>query len=360
MRQGFSVWLDALRILATLTVVASHVAYPRFTYGEYQWMRDLNLGSDAVILFFVVSGLVIAKAAERDGNLPRYAFNRATRLYSVMIPALLLTWAFDRIGLGINSLSYPAQFYQHLPLPTFLLSGLTFSNEWFVADPVRLGSNGPLWSLSYEVAYYALFGAFFFLSGARRVACLLVLTLIVGPLALLLMPSWIFGVLLWKRISRTSGRQMPPLPAVALALLPPALYALALALSVPEALSDLTAAVWPDAYPVHALRFSNEFLWNGLIGLLVAAHLVGMSQLLTTWHRGARAIRWLAGASFSVYVTHYPALHLLDAITPPDLWARGLWLLVASVLVGLIFAQLFERPLERWRRLLWPGKALQA
>jgi peptidoglycan/LPS O-acetylase OafA/YrhL len=360
MRQGFSVWLDALRILAALTVVASHVAYPRFTYGTYQWMRDLNLGSDAVILFFVVSGLVIAKAAARDGTLARYAFNRATRLYSVMIPALLLTWTLDRIGLSINSLSYPAQFYQHLPLPTFLLSGLTFSNEWFVVDPVRLGSNGPLWSLSYEVAYYALFGAFVFLSGVRRILVIVLLSVIVGPLALLLMPSWIFGVLLWKSISGTPDRRMPPMLAWILAILPPVLYAAALALSVPGALSDLTAAVWPAPSAAYALRFSSEFVWNGLIGLLVAAHLLGMAHLLTTWHRGVTTIRWLAGASFSVYVTHYPALHFLDAITPPDLWARGLWLLVASISVGLIFAQLFERPLERWRRLLWPRRPLQA
>ena len=40
MNRGFSVWLDVLRAGAMLLVVFSHFAYPRFTDGTYQWMRD--------------------------------------------------------------------------------------------------------------------------------------------------------------------------------------------------------------------------------------------------------------------------------------------------------------------------------
>jgi peptidoglycan/LPS O-acetylase OafA/YrhL len=354
MKPGFSVWLDVLRIVATLTVVASHVAYPRFTYGAYQWLRDLNLGSDAVILFFVISGIVIAKAAERDASLPRYAFNRATRLYSGMIPALFLTFAFDRIGFGINPASYPAPFYQPLPLETFLLRGLTFSNEWLIAAPVRLGTNGPLWSLSYEVAYYALFAAAVFLTGALRLVVVLLFAFVVGLNPLLLMPAWLMGVWLWRLIRGDALARLSPGTALMLAVLPPILYGLALWASLPPLLLQLTRDLLSGAVPPNALRFSNEFLWNGLIGGLFTLHLFAMSQLLTDWRRGAAAIRWCAQASFSVYVTHYPSLHLLDAILPPDAWGRALWLFLGSVAVGLAFAQIFERPLDRWRQLLRP------
>jgi peptidoglycan/LPS O-acetylase OafA/YrhL len=355
MKQGFSIWLDVLRIVATVTVVASHVAYPRFTHGDYQWMRDLNLGSDAVILFFVISGIVIAKAAERDATLSRYAFNRATRLYSVMIPALLLTWAFDHIGLGIDPAAYPSQFYQPLPLETFLVRGLTFSNEWMLADPVRLGSNGPLWSLSYEVAYYVLFGALVFLTGALRLVSVLLLALVVGPNALLLMPAWLVGVWLWRLIRSDPQPSLSPRGALALALLPLLLYALALWLSLPALLLTLTDSVLPATFSPYNLRFSNEFLWNGLIGGLFALHVFAMSRLLTEWQRGATAIRWLAGASFSVYVTHYPALQLLNAILPTDAGGRACWLFLGALAVGLAFAQIFERPLDRWRHFLRPA-----
>ena len=355
MKPGFSVWLDALRIIATLTVVASHVAYSRFTGGTYQWIRDLNLGSDAVILFFVVSGLVIARAAARDATLSRYTFNRATRIYSVMLPALLLTWTFDHIGFGIDSTAYPDHYYQSLPLSTFLIRGLTFSSEWLAFRPVRLGSNGPLWSLSYEVSYYALFGAAVFLTGARRLACVVILALLAGPNILLLIPAWLMGVWLWRQICKDGPARLSPGAALVLAVLPPALYALALWISLPPFLLQLTNDLLPAAIPPLALRFSNEFLWNGLIGALVALHLFGMSRLLTDWRRGATMIRWLAQASFSIYVTHYPTLQLTSALIPADAPARGLWLVLAALGVGLAFAQIFERPLERWRQLFRPA-----
>jgi peptidoglycan/LPS O-acetylase OafA/YrhL len=355
MKTGFSVWLDLLRIVATVTVLVSHVAYPRFTDGIYQWIRDLNVGSDAVILFFVISGIVIARAAERDGTLSRYAFNRTTRMYSVMIPALLLTFSFDSLGYGIDPAAYLAPFYQPLPLDEFLLRGLTFSNQWLVATPVRLGTNGPLWSLSYEVAYYLLFGAMVFLTGALRAAIVFILLIVVGLNALLLMPAWLMGVWLWRRLRAGDVPCLAQGTWLVLAVLPLIAYGLALGISLPERLLHLTEALLPAAMPIERLRFSNEFVWNGLLGALVTLHLFAMSQLLTDWRHGTSAIRWLAQASFSVYVTHYPVLHLIDAILPEDAPGRVIWFLIGSLVVGLAFAQVFERPLERWRRMLRPS-----
>jgi peptidoglycan/LPS O-acetylase OafA/YrhL len=354
MKPGFSIWLDVLRIVATLTVVVSHLAYPRFTHGTYAWVRDLNLGSDAVILFFVISGIVIARAAERDATFSRYAFNRATRIYSVMIPALLLTFVLDRIGLKIDASSYPAEYFQPLPLSTFLVRGLTFSSEWAIAEPVRLGTNGPLWSLSYEVAYYVLLGAALFLTGALRLVVVLLLILVFGLNVLILMPAWLMGALVWWLVRGEARPRLAPRTALVLAILPPVLYGIALWLSLPPLLLQVTGDILPASTPISALRFSNEFLWNGLIGALFALHLFAMSYLLTDWGRGAAAIRWCAQASFSIYVTHYPALHVLDAVLPADIWARGLWLLCGSLAVGLVFARIFERPLDRWRQLLLP------
>ncbi len=52
MNKGLSLWLDVLRVMATFVVVFSHFAYPRFSNGAFQWFRDLNLGSDAVVILF--------------------------------------------------------------------------------------------------------------------------------------------------------------------------------------------------------------------------------------------------------------------------------------------------------------------
>jgi len=50
----------------------------------------------AVIVFFVLSGFLISLAAQRDGSMTEYLLNRASRIYSVALPAMLLTWAVDR------------------------------------------------------------------------------------------------------------------------------------------------------------------------------------------------------------------------------------------------------------------------
>ena len=356
MTRGFSVWLDVLRIVATLAVVVSHLAYPRFTNGDLQLLRDWNIGSDAVIVFFVISGLVIAYAAERDGNGGTFAFNRLTRLWSVMLPALLLTYAFDLTGYRIRPESYPPTFFHPHAFGEFILRGLTLSNEFALFDRMRLGTNGPLWSLSYEAAYYALFGCAMFLAGATRLVALIALVVVFGINILLLLPAWAMGVWVWRRLR--AGQFLPRSTAVAwvCALGAPGLYLCGQAVGLPATLRDLTAGAFGVADARHVIGFSDEFIWNAMIGGMTVLHLYGMAGLTRSGQGTGRAIRWAAGASFSIYVTHYPALHLLDAVLPQTMAGRYLIHLAGAVAVGLVFASLFERRLGSLRqtcRSLW-------
>ena len=108
----FSLYLDALRFGAALIVLLSHFAYPRFTRGDYIAIREFNLGSDAVVFFFVLSGLVIAYTADsKDRSAGRFAFNRLTRLYSVVLPAILLTVLFDWAGRSLDPSAYRGFWY---------------------------------------------------------------------------------------------------------------------------------------------------------------------------------------------------------------------------------------------------------
>lgn len=351
MTHGLSIWLDWLRVSATLTVVFSHLAYPRFTETRYAFVRDLNLGSDAVIVFFVISGLVIAYAAERDGSAGRFAFNRITRLFSVLAPALVLTLAFDAIGVRIDADSYPKGFYSPHPTSEFLLRGLTFSNEWEMFGAMRLGTNGPLWSLSYEAAYYILFGVAMFLRGVMRLTLIVTIGLIVGMNVLLLAPAWLMGVFVWRWIGAGGAMRLSRSEAWAMALIGPFAYVLCLSVGVPDLLRAATALALdvPDARMV--LRFSDEFVWNMITGALTACHIVGVAALAPAQCAERFWIRWAAGASFSVYVTHYPALHLLDAILPDEARYDAV-LFAGSVLVGIAFAAVFERPIAQLRRIL--------
>lgn len=349
MPRGLSLWLDVLRIWATIIVVVSHVAYPRFTRGDYILVRELNLGSDAVIVFFVISGLVIAYAAARDKNLPTYSFNRLTRLLSVLLPALLLTFLFDQWGKSIGPEAYTS-FYQPVPLGEMMMRGLTMTNEWGAFDRIRLGSNGPLWSLSYEAAFYIIFAAAFFLTGTRRAAILILLVALIGPRVLLLMPAWLMGVAVWNWVTFGGPDRMSMTKANAYALGGPLLYVLCQAIQVPEFLVGQTAAFIDPVNHRALLAFSDEFLWNTMIGVMTVIHIMGMARLLQSSQTESPRIRWCAGASFSIYVTHYPALHLIDAMVPQETLTRDGLLLVGSIAVGLIFASIFERRIVGFRQ----------
>lgn len=354
MSRGFSLWLDLIRALAAFAVLFGHMAHTRFTGGTYYFLRDINIASDAVVIFFVISGLVIAYAAGRDANLQTYAFNRLTRLFSVLIPALILTLVFDAIGTRAAIEAYPQGYYQALPVGEFLLRGLTFTNQWIgIWDHVRLGTNGPLWSLSYEVAYYLIFGVAVFLSGALRVALIALVALLAGVPVLALLPAWGLGVLVWHRLSNPTAPALPRAMAMIFAFGAPALIVLAKIYGIPQALTNVTAAVYaPGSH--HVLGYSDEVLWNSLVAVLMALHLIGVKPLLENIAASgiiSKTIRWIAGASFSLYVVHYPTLHLLDATLPENLPGYNLWLLVITLAVCFGFAALFERPLKLYRTL---------
>jgi peptidoglycan/LPS O-acetylase OafA/YrhL len=311
-----------------------------------------------VVVFFVLSGLVIAHAASRDGTWDRFAFNRVTRLLSVMVPALLLTLVFDAVGTRIDPSAYPPDFYWDLPTSEFLLRGLTLTNQWQgYWDWVRLGSNGPLWSLSYEVAYYLMFGIALFMRGPMRWISIALVALLAGLPILLLFPTWLIGVALWRRLGSPGLAEVPKPLALSLALGAPVMIVGLKVVGVDRLLDALTASL---VYPMNhkaAFGYSDEVLWNTLLALLVAMHLIGMMALLArvslrTDGRTARAVRWLAGGSFSLYVMHYPTLHLLDATLPPDLPGLHLWMLLLTLAVCFGFAALFERPLGRFRAAL--------
>lgn len=342
MSAGFSVYLNLLRFGAALVVLLSHFAYPRFSGGGWLWVRELNLGSDAVVIFFVLSGFVIALTAERkDDTLGRFAFSRLSRLLSVALPALVLTWALDRMGHAADPASYFAPYYAPLPLWEMLARGLSFSNEWS-GMATRLGSNGPFWSLSYEAAYYALFAVCFYLSGLRRAALLVMFGLLFGLDVLLLMPAWLMGVWLYHNLHRIAG--VTPQLALVLALGPVAAYAMCLAIDLPHILQT---QVQPQ-FPGHALRFSDEYLWNAMLGALTTLHLLGAAALArqADLSRLAKGANWCAGGSFSLYLVHYPVLQWLDA-TLPGLGNGPLFL--ATLLICYGFAALFERPLPAMR-----------
>lgn len=359
MDRRFSIYLDAVRFLAAMAVFASHFVYERWTGGlfpEVVARLTFNSGFDAVLVFFVLSGLVIAYTVDaKDKTWRQYAFNRATRIYSVAAPAIIVTIVLDQAGRSLDPTDYAEWWYADHSLLKTAFRGLTFSTEFWTWD-YRMGSNGPYWSLGYEVWYYVLFGIVMFARGMARAVLFGGVMLLAGPRIWLLAPVWIMGAALYHHLQRHwRDRTVKPRTALAAggaALIAVALYAGLRASSANEFLQGLSISLITPVYDA-PLGFSNRFLWDWVVGALIVVHFYGAAIFLkrygSVWLNIAeKPVRWLAGASFSIYLTHYPALHAFDAAMGgnTDDPLRALALFSATFGFCLVFAALFERPLR--------------
>jgi len=351
--RGLSLYLDLVRLAAALVVVATHLAYAELSGGMLQYWR--LLGNDAVMVFFVLSGFVIAHVVHgRDGDLRTYAASRLARLWSVAVPALLITIALDRWGSALDPAAYSQWWYQPGDPWWRSLRALSFTNElWF--SSVRIFSNGPWWSLGYEAAYYAIFGALFYLQGRTRAVAAAALMLLAGPKILLLFPIWLLGVWTWKR---TAIARLPADKAALAFLGSIALYAAFRGMGGPVALKDLTAAAIGQANVAQYLHFSDEFIASYVIGPLVALHFLGAHGLsgalerhLARW---AGPIRFAAASTFTLYLLHYPMLRFAHAATRYDVHNPWHIAAVFAAVVGIcmILGPLIERSKGPWKALL--------
>jgi peptidoglycan/LPS O-acetylase OafA/YrhL len=153
---------------------------------------------DAVIVFFVISGFVIAHTAEiKDRTLIVYLTNRLSRLWSVAIPALLLGALIVPIvgGYRVAGAAPPPLDWSSVGIRSAL--NLFFVSQFWGLDQ-EPPFNFPFWSISYEAAYYAIFAAWTFAGKHWRTVSTVVCCVLAGPKILLLMPCWLLGVWLYR------------------------------------------------------------------------------------------------------------------------------------------------------------------
>ncbi len=324
----FSLYLDCCRFLAAVLVVASH--FP--SHGligaapDHWWF---NLGRESVVVFFVLSGFVIAYTTERKNTgLRDYCIARCTRIYSVVLPLLLLGVGAAAFLL-LTGQAAPQQFYQfgkpwlYLPLHLLFMGELWALNE---VPPLL----APYWSLGYEVWYYVLFGAAFYLRGMRRVVAVSSLLLLVGPKLWLLLPVWLAGVAAyhWQK-THTIAR---PLALAGWCATLALLVAFKLA-GLDVTLRALGQASWP--FPGLPLKSADRFLPDYLVCVLVVLNfLCAKSAGFMALLRIETPVRALASYTFTLYLVHTVVMQLWIGVYPHRRSDAGDVLL----LVGLIAA----------------------
>jgi len=311
------------------------------------------LGHEAVVVFFVISGYLVAglsivRARDRPFDFGSYAAHRFSRIYVVLIPALVIGWAFDaagsqwvnQSGLYTTSKSYGIV---SIPIVTHNLSITTFLGNLAMVEDIltpRLGSNGPLWSLVYEWWYYCLFGA------AAVAICHRGWPRALGAVAFLVMAIWLpFDLKLWGLI-----------------------WLLGAAVAVYGARHKfrphlrIGGLAFVGALAASRLAQSSELVASMRYGgfLRDFALAIGYSTLLLSFQRPGPALPFanlhkrLAGFSYTLYLTHFPlvilcvsALYQFASVgfrQKPQLLSYGY--MAALILLALSYSFVFSRLTE--------------
>ncbi|MEO6874874.1 MAG: acyltransferase [Opitutaceae bacterium] len=299
-----SFFLDFLRAAAALGVVAAHLTVTRLapSGGFFQLYGHLM-----VLIFFVLSGFLIAVSVDGKAlDARRYAALRLGRLWSVLIPCLLITFALQW-SLGVLEPQHAAAFQRGHTALRFTLPVFFLNEVWFNSAAPPL--NSPLWSLAYEAWYYAFFGICIFVrTPVRRVVILVAMAAVVGPKVLALFPAWLIGVGLLK-ILRSPARLRPwawPLFLSSIALV---------------AAWFVFNPQWPRQIGHQPMFFSSAFFSDGIFGLGVAGVILGVELL---WGQCAPAawidvpVRKAAAVSFTLYLVHFPLMVTAGATLPYD------------------------------------------
>lgn len=395
---------DGVRALAALGVIFSHL-YQRLNQPvQTGWYQDVQAvfmhGAYGVSTFFVLSGMLLSypfwkaylTGAKRP-SLRHYVRRRAARIVPAYYASLLVSFA-----LTFN------MFPDAQDKVWRLVAGLTFTSGFHYVTFFPTETNGPLWSISFEVFSYVLLpltlaGLFAWrrwrrsrskvgtdLRGGpwRSLAYWLVVIAVViaanGALVNHVKLSyegmgWQYGPVGGAKFWMPGYNPLGFFCHFALGML--AAWAIASWRTRRAAGSDATAGkrwwwdlvaasalvglavlVWRSrepADPQHIGGFQNQPYGYPLFALLVATLLVGLSS--SRWLGKAfdnRFFRYTATISFGLYVWHYLVLHWMSFITDGqfeyqnvNLWTKHAWMSAAVLVISYAVATLSWRFIER-------------
>jgi peptidoglycan/LPS O-acetylase OafA/YrhL len=357
--------LDGLRGVAAMVVVLYHlylVAEPVLResggsgLGSPIWwvsqtpLRLFSAGPEAVLVFFVLSGLVVALPALGSAGFSWAGFlsGRLARLYipvwASIAFATVLVWTLPRDQSAITP-------------GTWMDKSQATSIDWgTLLDEASLtrasyDMNNVLWSLRWELAFSVLLPLFVALAIVVRrhwaiatAAAVVVGTVgaIAGIDAVQYLPVFFIGTIMAVRLGAirewTKRRLLRPHPGrwgaalVAGSLLLLVGHSLARPLVPADSLAD---------------TLLSQLSVLGAAGLVLAA--IGVQPVRSALQSGPT--RWLGRVSFSLYLVHMPILATLTFLLGDERWWLVALLTVpASLLAAWGFHWAVERPSHRLAR----------
>lgn len=295
-----------------------------------------------VLIFFLISGFVIAFTLDRRSRDPsygfaRYAIDRAARIYTSFIPALLIISLIDgaliladRYDFGSNAFSIST-----------LLANIAMLCVYRVDAPSALnwptfGTAAPLWTLAIEFHIYLFVGAvFFFLRGDRWWPMLLIFVACFARLPL----SLLFGAAVPEGVGQSLFALWLCGFALAHVLGSDALPRAALATISISGLGIYAAGVVPGHEYAAPLYVYLAIFFGGLMSLSLKSKMTGTKP-------AARIVKFFAEYSFTLYLIHYSILIALREMLP---LGSG-WSVLVAVCVSNVVSMLVARFTERYHK----------
>lgn len=320
-----SLYLDVWRFGAALVVFLSHVASQKISGGLFWQVKYFD--QTAVMIFFVMSGFVISYiSSTKETALKEYSIARISRLYSVVVPALVITFVADYIGFSINPDFYtggPWPFETNSYLLTYSLSFLMIQNIWDLG--LNPGINQPFWSLTFEWVYYIAFAAVFYFKSHWKYAWLALILVLAGPTVVALFPIWLMGYFLYKAMPNDAN-QTTSFLSVLLSLS----AVVALVLVGPEIRKIEFSSALISRQEIYGDYFDATMFCIHLYYLPYILHYVG--YILEKY---ASIIRNVAACTFALYLFHRPLIQLIAATASTDL--ENTIYRVSLLLIPLLF-----------------------
>lgn len=344
MNKLISVYLDFLRSIAALFVLLHHFRWDKFSGGHFSF---LNFGHEAVIIFFILSGFIISYVYnELERGTVTFMLKRLSRLWSVLIPAIILT--LDTVGRHFDSSLYVNN-VSLLPSLRNIPGTLLFLNEAWTHS-YTISTNVVFWSLSYEFWFYLLFLASSLrLSKTMVIFGLILISVIVGYKILLAFPIWLMGAWVFK--NRSLGLRC----SMWLNLL---VFVLTIVLFFAVKYSALKTFFTTTTLFGLPMHFSKNIAYDYLLGVIVSAHLFAASALSQQLQYRQnvdllkKLVKPVADVSFTMYCMHVPVLYFYTAVFHLDSKsvAQAIGLLVLTLITIFVIGNLVEnqrKPLFR-------------
>jgi peptidoglycan/LPS O-acetylase OafA/YrhL len=347
--------LDGLRGIAALVVVLFHlslIAQPFLdtnTVGDAWWwmsrtpLRLATDGTQAVLLFFVLSGLVVALPALRSGfSWRKFYVSRALRLYlpawGALALATILIFLIPRHSDNVTSGTWLNTTNAHSTPIWDLLADGTLMKVGNAVDNV-------LWSLRWEIIFSLLLPVFVLVALLVRrfwlIALIACVALTIGVAAhadaRFYLPVFFIGTLMAARLDSIQAWSKRRTKAFWVPALSASLFFM------------IASQILEPYVPAHSLL--GGLLWS-LVGL-GAAGIILCAMGFAPLRRGLNSFvsQFLGRISFSLYLVHVPIVATIAFVVgDAQWWLVALIGLPLSITVATFFHRWVEVPSQKLAR----------